>query len=87
MDSTEDGHFVDNNVGLIFCVHKLAGDNSWLRLMADKAHYLDREVHHQPFPCFFSIFPHASFSATVRLKTGAPGFESGSAQKYPRRSN
>ena len=28
-----------------------------------------------------------SFSVTVRLNTGPPGLESGSAQKYPRRSN
>ena len=35
----------------------------------------------------FSILAQVSFSATVRLKTGFPGAESGSAQKYPRRSN
>lgn len=40
-----------------------------------------------PFPCFFSSFAHVSFSATVRLNTGAPGFESGSTATYPRRSN
>lgn len=35
-----------------------------------------------PFsPCFFSNFAHVSFSATVRLNTDAPGFESRSAQK------
>ena len=35
-----------------------------------------------PFPpCFFSTFAQLSFRATVRLNTGAPGFESGSAQK------
>ena len=38
-------------------------------------------------PCFFSTFAQASFNATVRLKTSAPGFESGSTQKYPSRSN
>ena len=32
-------------------------------------------------PCFFSTLAQVSFSATVRLKTGAPGLESGSAQK------
>ncbi len=32
-------------------------------------------------PCFFSTFAHVSFNATVRLKTGAPVFESASAQK------
>lgn len=37
--------------------------------------------------CPFSIFAHVFFSATVRLNTGFPGFESGSAQKYPMRSN
>src|SRR5215467_11060734 len=37
--------------------------------------------------CFFSTFAQVSFSATVRLKIGAPGLESRSAQKYPRRSN
>src|SRR3954467_13372899 len=35
----------------------------------------------------FSPLAQASLSATVRLKTGAPGFESGSTQKYPKRSN
>ncbi len=40
-----------------------------------------------PLYCFFSIFAQVSFSATVRLKTGLLGVESGSAQKYPRRSN
>jgi len=35
----------------------------------------------------FSILAQESFNATVRLKTGFPGAESGSAQKYPRRSN
>jgi len=38
-----------------------------------------------------SYFPamraHASFNVTVRLKTIASGVESGSTQKYPRRSN
>src|SRR5579862_8174818 len=38
-------------------------------------------------PCFLSTFAQVSFNATVRLKTDLPGFESGSAQKYPRRSN
>ena len=38
-------------------------------------------------PAFFSIFAQVSLSATVRLNTGLPGAESGSAQKYPRRSN
>jgi hypothetical protein len=38
-------------------------------------------------PCFFSTFAHVSFSAIVRLKIGFPGFESGSTQKYPKRSN
>ena len=37
--------------------------------------------------CPFSIFAHVSFSATMRLNIGFPGFESGSAQKYPMRSN
>ena len=37
--------------------------------------------------CPFAILAHVSFSATVRLNTGFPGFESGSAQKYPMRSN
>lgn len=32
-------------------------------------------------PCFFSTFAQVSFNATVRLKTGDPGFESRSAQK------
>ena len=41
----------------------------------------------QPLTCFFSTLAHASFSATVRLNTGFPAFESGSAQKYPSRSN
>src|SRR5262249_14449359 len=36
---------------------------------------------------FFSIFAHVSFSATVRLKTGLPDLESGSAQQYPKRSH
>lgn len=40
-----------------------------------------------PLPCFFSTFAQVSFNATVRLKTGFPGFESGSALKYPKRSN
>ncbi len=40
-----------------------------------------------PLYCFFSIFAQVSFNATVRLKTGLLGVESGSAQKYPRRSN
>ena len=31
--------------------------------------------------CFFSIRAHASLSVTVRLNTGEPGRESGSAQK------
>ena len=35
----------------------------------------------------FSILAHVSFSATVRLNTGFPGAESGSTQKYPKRSN
>ena len=35
----------------------------------------------------FSIFAHVSRNATVRLKTGFPGAESGSTQKYPSRSN
>src|SRR5262249_55676835 len=36
--------------------------------------------HLPPFVCF-SIFAHASFSPTVRLKTGLPGAESGSTTK------
>ncbi len=36
---------------------------------------------------FFSILPHVSRSATVRLNTGFSGVESLSVQKYPRRSN
>jgi len=36
---------------------------------------------------FFSTFAQVSFSATVRLNTSRPGFEPGSTQKYPRRSN
>ena len=36
---------------------------------------------------FCSIHAQVSFSVTVRLKTSAPGFESRSTQKYPRRSN
>src|SRR5271157_4247179 len=35
----------------------------------------------------FSIFAQVSRNGTVRLKTSAPGFESGSTQKYPSRSN
>ena len=35
----------------------------------------------------FSILANVSLSVTVRLKTGLPGVESGSTQKYPRRSN
>src|SRR5437899_2358305 len=35
---------------------------------------------------FDCCLAHVSFNATVRLKTSAPGFESGSTQKYPRRS-
>src|ERR1700686_4355056 len=35
----------------------------------------------------FSILAQVSFRATVRLKTGFPGAESGSTQKYPSRSN
>src|SRR5271157_764007 len=35
----------------------------------------------------FSIFAQVSSSGTVRLKNSAPGFESGSTQKYPSRSN
>ncbi len=35
----------------------------------------------------FSILAKVSLSVTVRLKTGFPGVESGSTQKYPRRSN
>src|SRR5580658_7299575 len=31
--------------------------------------------------CFFSTFAQVSFSATVRLNTSLPGFESGSTQK------
>ncbi len=38
-------------------------------------------------PCFFSTFAQVSFNATVLLNTGAPDFESESAQKYPNRSN
>jgi hypothetical protein len=37
--------------------------------------------------CPFSILAHVSFRATVRLNSGFPGLESGSAQKYPMRSN
>lgn len=34
------------------------------------------------YPCFFSILAQESLSVTVRLNTGAPGFESSaSAQK------
>ena len=33
------------------------------------------------------LFAQLSFSDTVRLKTGAPGRESGSTEKYPCRSN
>ena len=40
----------------------------------------------QEFPDF-SIFAQVSLSVTVRLNTGFPGVESGSAQKYPIRSN
>src|SRR5205823_3394591 len=36
---------------------------------------------------FFCIFAHVSRSVTARLKTGLPGFESLSTQKYPSRSN
>src|SRR5205814_1943857 len=36
---------------------------------------------------FRSILAHVSRSDTVRLKTSAPGRESGSTQKYPMRSN
>src|SRR2546425_8357371 len=44
--------------------------------------------HGYAFPgCLFSILAQVSFSATVRLNTGLPEVESGSAQKYPRRSN
>ena len=39
------------------------------------------------FSFFFSTFAQVSFKAAVRLNTGRPGFESGSTQKYPRRSN
>ena len=39
------------------------------------------------FSIFFSTFAQVSFSATVRLNTSCPGLESGSTQKYPRRSN
>ena len=35
----------------------------------------------------FSILAQVSRSGTVRLKTGLPGAESGSTQKYPSRSN
>jgi hypothetical protein len=38
-------------------------------------------------PCFLSTLAQVSFNATVRSNTGLPGFESGSTQKYPRRSN
>ena len=34
-----------------------------------------------------AAFAHESFNETLRLKTGRPGVESASAQKYPRRSN
>ena len=37
--------------------------------------------------CFFSIFAQVSRRVVVRLNTGLPGEESGSAQKYPNRSN
>lgn len=37
--------------------------------------------------CAFSIFAQASLSDTVRLNIGASAVESGSVQKYPRRSN
>ncbi len=37
--------------------------------------------------CFFSIFAQVSLSVTVRLKTGLPGRELRSVQKYPWRSN
>ena len=40
-----------------------------------------------PLPLLVSIFAQVSFNATVRLNTGLPGFESGSTQKYPKRSN
>ena len=36
---------------------------------------------------FATSFAQESFSVTVRLKTSAPGRESGSTQKYPSRSN
>src|ERR1700691_2284645 len=39
------------------------------------------------FSTLFSTLAQVSFSATVRLNTGCPGLESGSTQKYPRRSN
>ena len=35
----------------------------------------------------FSILAQVSFRASVRLNTGLPGVESGSTQKYARRSN
>src|SRR2546422_9085925 len=51
------------------------------------ANTLDTKVFRIRYFCFFSIFAHPSFNATVRLKTGFPGFESRSTQKYPNLSN
>ena len=88
MSSAEDWHFIDHSVGTVLGVRKLAGNHTGLRLSTHEPNDLNGKLHHQLFPpCFFSTLAHASFNATVRLKTGFPGLESGSAQKYPRRSN
>ena len=78
---------IDNGIRSIVCIHELTFDDPWLRIIAQVFILFDREFQFQLLPCFFSTFAHVSFSATVRLNTGFPGLESGSAQKYPRRSN
>lgn len=84
----EDGDFVDNHVQPICGVDELAGNQPRLWLPTQESHNLDSKIQFSPFPpCFFSTFAQVSFSATVRLNTGVPGFASGSTQKYPRRSN
>jgi hypothetical protein len=84
----ENRNLVDDSVGSAFGVDELSSHDTGLRLISKEPYDLDEEIQFSAFPpCFFSIFAHVSFNAIVRLNTRLPGFESGSTQKYPRRSN
>jgi hypothetical protein len=84
----ENRNLVDDSVGSALGVDELASHRTGLRLMSKEPYDLDEEIQFSAFrPCFFSSFAHVSFNAIVRLNTRLPGFESGSTQKYPRRSN